>query len=117
MIRSEHSFTPSGSERDRLLLGRAKELYCESVCVEPKLIESHWFRGDSSPTKSPARKAGLVFGGVAKRAAGRLPGIPVAADASVFPFATDKTSTLPIMAFALRTSEHIVRRLREGTLG
>jgi choline dehydrogenase-like flavoprotein len=38
------------------------------------------------------------------------------ADASVFPFATDKTSTLSILAFTLRSSEHLVERLRRNQI-
>ena len=36
------------------------------------------------------------------------------ADASVFLGCTDKTTTLSILAFALRTSEYLVDRLRKG---
>jgi choline dehydrogenase-like flavoprotein len=34
-------------------------------------------------------------------------------DASVFPYCTDKTTTLSIMAFALRSCEHLVERLKK----
>lgn len=37
-------------------------------------------------------------------------------DAGIFPYATDKTSTLSIMAFALRTSDHIVSRLKDRSI-
>jgi choline dehydrogenase-like flavoprotein len=37
-------------------------------------------------------------------------------DASVFLGCSDKTTTLPILAFALRTSEHLVAQLRTGTI-
>jgi choline dehydrogenase-like flavoprotein len=37
-------------------------------------------------------------------------------DASVFLGCTDKTTTLSILAFALRTSEHIVERFRKNEL-
>ncbi len=36
-------------------------------------------------------------------------------DASVFPFPTDKTTTLSIMAFSLRTCEYLMEKLRRGT--
>lgn len=35
-------------------------------------------------------------------------------DASVFPFPTDKTTTLSIMAFTLRTCGHLAKNLRDG---
>jgi choline dehydrogenase-like flavoprotein len=35
-------------------------------------------------------------------------------DASVFPSPTDKTTTISIMAFALRTCEHLIENLRLG---
>jgi choline dehydrogenase-like flavoprotein len=35
-------------------------------------------------------------------------------DASVFPFATDKTSTISIMAFTLRTCEFMIEMFRRG---
>ncbi|MBJ88403.1 MAG: hypothetical protein CMO98_00945 [Woeseia sp.] len=37
-------------------------------------------------------------------------------DASIFPFATDKTSTLGIMAFSLRTADHIHSRFKDGSI-
>jgi choline dehydrogenase-like flavoprotein len=37
-------------------------------------------------------------------------------DASIFPFATDKTSTLSIMAFALRSCEHLLEKLHRREL-
>jgi choline dehydrogenase-like flavoprotein len=37
-------------------------------------------------------------------------------DASVFLGCSDKTTTLSILAFALRTSEHLVGQVREGEL-
>lgn len=37
-------------------------------------------------------------------------------DASVFPFPTDKTTTLSIMAFTLRTCEYLAENLRQGQL-
>ena len=37
-----------------------------------------------------------------------------ACDASVFPFATDKTTTISIMAFTLRACEYIVESLKRG---
>jgi choline dehydrogenase-like flavoprotein len=37
-------------------------------------------------------------------------------DASMFPFATDKTSTLSIMAFTLRTCEYMTENFRRGDL-
>lgn len=36
-------------------------------------------------------------------------------DASVFPFCTDKTTTLSILTFALRTCEHLVENFRRGS--
>ncbi len=36
------------------------------------------------------------------------------ADAGIFPFATDKTTTLSIMAFTLRASDHIVEGMKRG---
>jgi choline dehydrogenase-like flavoprotein len=33
-------------------------------------------------------------------------------DASVFPFCTDKTTTISILAFTLRSSEHLIEQLR-----
>ena len=38
-------------------------------------------------------------------------------DASVFPFCTDKTTTLPILAFTLRTCEYMIERFRVGDHG
>jgi choline dehydrogenase-like flavoprotein len=35
-------------------------------------------------------------------------------DASVFPFVTDKTTTLSIMAFTLRACEHIIENFKRG---
>jgi choline dehydrogenase-like flavoprotein len=35
-------------------------------------------------------------------------------DASVFVFPTDKTTTMPIMAFTLRTCEHMIEKFRLG---
>lgn len=35
-------------------------------------------------------------------------------DASTFPFATDKTGTLSILAFALRTCEHLIENFRRS---
>ena len=35
-------------------------------------------------------------------------------DAGIFPFATDKTTTLGILAFTLRTSEYILENFRRG---
>ena len=37
-------------------------------------------------------------------------------DASIFPFATDKTSTISILAFTLRTSEYVIEQFRRGDL-
>ncbi len=37
-------------------------------------------------------------------------------DASVFPFATDKTSTISIMAFTMRACEHMIEQLRTGEI-
>jgi choline dehydrogenase-like flavoprotein len=39
-----------------------------------------------------------------------------ACDASVFLGCTDKTTTLSILAFSLRTSEYLVDQLRKGQL-
>jgi choline dehydrogenase-like flavoprotein len=33
-------------------------------------------------------------------------------DASVFPNCTDKTTTISILAFSLRTSEHLIETMR-----
>jgi choline dehydrogenase-like flavoprotein len=35
-------------------------------------------------------------------------------DASVFPYCTDKTTTLSIMAFTMRTCEHLVAKFKSG---
>jgi len=35
-------------------------------------------------------------------------------DASVFPFCTDKTTTISILAFTLRTCEHLIENFRRG---
>jgi choline dehydrogenase-like flavoprotein len=35
-------------------------------------------------------------------------------DASVFPFCTDKTTTISILAFTLRTCEHLIENVRRG---
>jgi len=36
-------------------------------------------------------------------------------DASIFLNCTDKTTTLSILAFALRASEHLIKKLRNGS--
>lgn len=35
-------------------------------------------------------------------------------DASIFPFCTDKTTTLSILAFTLRTCEYLIENRRKG---
>jgi choline dehydrogenase-like flavoprotein len=37
-------------------------------------------------------------------------------DASVFPFCTDKTTTLSIMAFTLRTCEHLAEQMKKRNI-
>jgi len=38
-------------------------------------------------------------------------------DASIFPFCTDKTTTISILAFTLRTCEYLIKNLRQGEHG
>jgi choline dehydrogenase-like flavoprotein len=35
-------------------------------------------------------------------------------DASIFPNPTDKTPTMPIIAFAMRTCDHMLRNFKQG---
>ena len=35
-------------------------------------------------------------------------------DASIFPSPTDKTTTMPIIAFAMRTSDHMLNNFKTG---
>jgi choline dehydrogenase-like flavoprotein len=35
-------------------------------------------------------------------------------DASIFPTPTDKTTTMPIVAFTMRTCDHMLEKFRKG---
>lgn len=100
--------------------------HCKQVCAE--LVKAAggelWGAGDdpSAPGTSLHETGPCRFGNDPKKFVTNgfsqchdVPNLFVC-DASIFPFATDKTSTISIMAFTLRTCEYMVELFRRGSI-
>jgi choline dehydrogenase-like flavoprotein len=100
--------------------------HCKQVCAEMvrKAGGEVWGAGDDpvAPGTSLHETGPCRFGNDPKRfvtnrfsACHDVPNLYVC-DASIFPFATDKTSTISIIAFTLRACEHMLESFRGGTV-
>ncbi len=100
--------------------------HCKEVCAEiVKAVGGEiWSVGDapSDPGTSLHETGVCRFGNDPKKFVTNsfaqchdVPNLYIC-DASIFPFATDKTTTLCILAFTLRTCEYMIENFRKGDL-
>ena len=98
--------------------------HCKEVCAE--IVKAAggeiWERGDAPETSGPTfHDSGVCrFGNDPRKFVTNrfaqcydVPNLYIC-DGGIFPFATDKTGTLSILAFSLRTSEYMIENFRRG---